>query len=90
MSLEFTSETIYELIQKLTGNIRPVGESNEDEQRLKNVKVFIEVFDKMHVEIDAIGYDYISRPEASMRTIAETCNEYIDSMGICDGKCDGD
>jgi hypothetical protein len=87
--MEFNADQIYEIVQKLTGKIRPVGESNEDEKRLKNVKVFIEVFGKMHAEIDGIGYDYIDRHEASMVKIAEVCNEHIDTMGICNGECGG-
>jgi hypothetical protein len=35
--MEFTPEQIYEIIQKLIGKIRPVGESNQDAERLKNI-----------------------------------------------------
>ena len=85
--MEFSAEQIYEILQKLIGKIRPVGESNEDKERLKNVQVFIKVFDMMHVEIDDIAYQYGERYEASMKAIADKCNEHLDTMGICNGDC---
>jgi len=82
--MEFTAEQIYEIIQKLTGKIRPVGESNQDAQRLKNVETFIQVFEKMHIEIDDIAYQYGDRHEASMKAIADRCNKHLDTMGIAE------
>ena len=82
--MEFTSEQIYEIIQKLIGKIRPVGESNQDAERLKNIEIFIQVFDKMHIEIDDIAYQYGDRREASIKAIADRCNKHLDSMGIGD------
>ena len=82
--MEFTAEQIYSIIQKLTGKIRPVGETNQDEERLKNIETFIAIFDMMHVEIDDISYQYRDRTEDSMRKIGQRCNRHIESMGISD------
>ena len=82
--MEFTPEQIYEIIQKLIGKIRPVGESIEDAERLKNIKTFIQVFEKMHIEIDDIAYQYKDRHEVSIKAIADRCNKHLDSMGIAE------
>ena len=73
---------IYEVLTKLTGKIEPIGERNADAERLENVRVFIEVFDKMHMAIDGIAYRYKDSPYASEQRIADVCIRQIDSMGI--------
>ena len=80
--MEFTPEQVYEIIQKLIGKIRPVGESNQDAERLKNIETFIQVFEKMHIEIDDIAYKYSDRREASVKAIVDRCDKHLDSMGI--------
>ena len=79
--MEFTAEQIYELIQKLTGRIRPQGESNQDAEALKNVETFIKVFEMMHIEIDDIAYKYKDSPYASEKRIGEICDKHIKCMG---------
>ena len=79
-----TADTIYEVIKKLTGDIAPVGDSAIDHVRFENVKIFIQVFNKMHMEIDDIAYRYKDSRYASERQIANECNKHLDSMGIKD------
>lgn len=81
-AMNFTAEQIYGIIQKLTGKIRPVGESNQDADSLKNIETFIAVFKMMHIEIDDIARQYEDCREASMKAIADRCNKQIDVMGI--------
>lgn len=80
--MEFTAEQIYSIIEKLIGKIRPVGESNHDREALKNLEVFIEVFNMMHIEIDDIAYDYKDSKYSSEKIIAMRCDKQIKSMGI--------
>ena len=89
LAMEFTAEQIYEIIQKLTGRIRPQGESNQDAESLKNVETFIQVFKMMHIEIDDIAYKYKDSPYASEKRIGERCDKHIDSMGISNCGCVG-
>lgn len=81
---ELTAEQIYHVIRKLTGKIRPAGESNTDEERLKNTKKFIEVFDLMHTAIDDIAYGYKDSPYAPEKRIGDCCREHLNKMGIPD------
>jgi len=76
------AEHIYEAITKLVGNIKPHGCSSRDAESNKNLKVFIEVFDKMHRDIDDIAYTYKDSHEASVKEAADIANKHLDSMGI--------
>jgi len=76
------SEQIYEVITKLVGPIRPVGCGSRDPERHENLKKFIEVFDKMHVEIDDIAYSYSKSHESSVKKSADIANEHLNKMGI--------
>lgn len=80
--MEFTAEQIYEMVNKLVGHIRPVGESNRDSKSLENIKVFIGVFEMMHTEIDDIAYKYHDSQYASEKLIGQECEKQLDSMGI--------
>lgn len=83
-AMEFNADQIYEIVQKLIGKIRPVGENKQDAERLKNIETFIQVFEKIHIEIDDIAYQYGDRHEASMKAIADRCKKQLDRMGIDD------
>ncbi|MFA5307573.1 MAG: hypothetical protein WC365_09050 [Candidatus Babeliales bacterium] len=77
-----TAEAIYEVIKKLTGDIVPVRDSAIDHVRLENVKTFIQVFDKMHTDIDDIAYRYKDSRYASECEIGKVCSDHLDKMGI--------
>lgn len=52
------AEEIFNVIMKLTGEVEPVGDTAKDNHRMDNMRVFIEVFDKMHFVIDNVAYRY--------------------------------
>lgn len=76
------AEQIYEVITKLVGLIRPAGCGSSDPERHENLKKFIEVFDKMHVEIDDIAYRCFNSHEASVKKSGKIATAHINSMGI--------
>jgi len=47
MSKKIKTETIYQIIEKLTGDIEPVGSHDFDEDVLRNVKQRIKLFNMM-------------------------------------------
>lgn len=75
------AEQIYEVITKLVGPIRPLGCGARDSERHENLKKFIKVFDKMHIEIDDIAYKYSDSYEASVKKAGDIASAHIDSMG---------
>ena len=76
------AEQIYEIVTKLVGNIRPQGCSQRVSESNKNLKTFIEVFAKMHRDIDDVAYDFKDSYEASVKEAANIANKHLDSMGI--------
>ena len=76
------ADSIYEVLIRLTGDIKPTGESHVDIKRLENMKVFIQVFDKMHTVIDDIAWHYKESHYASERRIGMVCSDHLDTMGI--------
>ena len=76
------AEQIFEVVSKLVGPIEPQGESRADVERLENMKKFIQVFEKMHQQIDNISYEYRDRNEHSMKLIGQLCSDHLDKMGI--------
>lgn len=76
------AEQIYKVVKKLIGNIRPQGCSERDNESNKNLKIFIEVFSKMHRDIDNIAFDFKDSFEASVKEAANIANKHLDSMKI--------
>jgi hypothetical protein len=63
------SEQIYEVIKKLIRPINPIADSSVDEKRKENIEIFIEVFDKMHTDLDDVAYRYKDSPYAFAKNI---------------------
>ena len=62
-----TAKDIYEVVKKLTGPIEPIADSAVDDIRQDNLEKFIEVFHKMHLDIDDIAYIHSDSPFASAK-----------------------
>lgn len=76
------AEEIFNVIMKLTGEVEPVGDTAKDNHRMDNMRVFIEVFDKMHFVIDNVAYRYKDSNFHSEKLIGQLAKKHIDSMGI--------
>lgn len=76
------ADQIYEVVTKLIGNIRPQGCSQRDKESNENLKKFIQVFDKMHLDIDFIADNYKKCHESSIKKAVKIANDHLDSMGI--------
>lgn len=67
---------IYEILKKLIGEIEPCGDSAIDEQRKRNLLVFIDVLDQMLAELNKIT-EYGDSPEFSMKNIGEIARDKL-------------
>lgn len=47
---------IYDIVKKLTGDIKPIGESNYDEKALKSLIETIELVDKLLFDIADVSH----------------------------------
>ena len=71
--------TTMELISRVIGPIKPVGETHTDGDRFENLKEMIELVDAMIVDIiDVSGYS--DRPEYSMSRAGNRAEEYLTEL----------
>ena len=70
---------LYSLIKKLTGEITPVGETNEDGRRLKNLKEIISLTEKLVCDIEEAS-KYKNRIEYSMQEIGKKAYEFRNNL----------
>jgi len=74
--------TNYDVVKKLIGDIRPVGDASIDPQRLENLKAMCELMTEIHCAIDAVAYDFKYDKQGSVVTICSFANKYIEGLGI--------
>lgn len=74
--------TNYDVVKKLIGNIRPVGETNEDAKRFENLKALCELMNKIHTDIDAVAYDFKDDKQKSVKEACDYANKFLDKLGI--------
>jgi hypothetical protein len=74
--------TNYDVVKKLIGNIRPIGDSNEDAKRLENLKEMCKLMDEIHSAIDAVSYDYKDDKKGSVAACCKYANDFLDKLGI--------
>jgi len=72
---------LYDIVKKLTGEINPVGEFNEDNKRFENLKVVTELVEKLIIDIDEVTI-IKDRHEYSMNKAGIFAKEFLDSLGI--------
>jgi hypothetical protein len=73
---------VYDVVMKLVGPVRPVGETDEDNRRYENLKNLTQLMDLIHTEIDEISYLYRNDPRFSVKRAGEHCNKFLTKMGI--------
>lgn len=72
---------IYEVVTKLVGPIDPVGETNTDDARYKNLEVMTELVNRLLTDIDYVAANK-DRPEFSMSRAGKHASEAFDIYGI--------
>ena len=72
----------FTIIEKLIGPIEPVGDSDVDRIRLKNLEQYTNLIDKMLVEVDSIASSYKDHHQSSLSVAGEHCSKFMDSLGI--------
>jgi hypothetical protein len=45
---------MHEVVEKLTGKIEPIGESNTDEERFENLKILCNLVENLLIDIDQV------------------------------------
>ena len=71
--------TLHEITRKLAGPINPVGETDEDQTRLRNLEKTIELIDRLMFDVDGVKIN-ADRPEASMCAIGKRAKQFLDDL----------
>ncbi len=73
---------LIDVVRKLIGAVNPIGETNEDERRLDNLKVMIVLTDQLLTDIDDVAYKNKNRHESSMKRAANVASDFYKRLGI--------
>lgn len=72
---------LYDVVIKLIGPVRPIGETQTDTERFKNLQEMTHLVDKLVYDIDAVATDR-DRHEASIKKAGNFANKFLDDLGI--------
>ena len=72
----------YDVVTKLIGPIKPVGESREDHIRLKNLEALTLLVSQLLIDIDEVEHENIKSSEHSRKQSAKVAGAFLDKIGI--------
>ena len=75
------SFTVQEVVENLIGKIQPVGETNEDGQRLVNIHCMCDLVYDLIYEIRQAGKSS-DRSEDSMKKIGMVAKNFLDNLKL--------
>lgn len=67
---------IYDLVKKLIGPVRPLGESHTDKTRYDNLKVLLALTESLIDDINNVA-SYETRHEYSMKKAGEKAKDFL-------------
>ena len=71
---------ITDIVRKIVGPIRPVGETNEDNERFENLKVMCKLIEGLLNDVERVGYDYRNAHEFSKKRASTHAQKFIAEM----------
>jgi hypothetical protein len=74
----------YDVVTKLIGNINPIGKTEVDEVRLKNLKEMTQMLDTLLGDVMDVARFNKDRPEYSMNQCGKHAHSFLCSIGIKD------
>lgn len=74
--------TNYDVVKKLIGNVMPIGETNQDEIRFKNLEAMCDLVEELLSEIDDVATYNKNKQEFSMRRSGEFADKFLTRQGI--------
>ena len=67
---------LYDVVKKLVGSIKPIGETDEDNKRFENLKVMTNLVDKLLFDINCVALRK-ERHEYSMKKAGEYADTFL-------------
>jgi hypothetical protein len=70
----------HEIVKKLIGRINPVGETNMDNERFKNLKELTALVENLITDIDDMAFNNRDAHEFSVKRAATYATEFLDRI----------
>jgi len=70
----------YDVVKKLIGEVRPVGETTTDDTRYENLKALVDLTNKLLIVISAVATEK-NQSEFSRRRAGQFADEYLTTIG---------
>lgn len=78
-----TDIDIINVVRRLVGKIKPVGETNTDNERLENLKTLCNVVNALVYDIDEVAYEFRDRKEYSIKRASDFAKDFLtNKVGI--------
>lgn len=74
-------DEIYRACRVMVGAISPVGETNQDEKRFKNLQVLTAVVDRLLTDLDEVASNKTNH-QYSVKRAGEYASKFLDKIGI--------
>lgn len=71
------SMTHHEIVKKLIGEIKPVGETNEDNRRYENLQSMFSLIQLLLLDVNDVIYSNKSRYEYSIKKAVDACDHFM-------------
>lgn len=75
-------EIILEVLNKLIGEINPIGETNIDNERFNNLMTLCSVTESLLYQITQNSIDNKNRPEYSIKRSGEYANQFLRNLEL--------
>ena len=72
---------LVDIVRRIVGPVRPIGEANSDEERFENLKQLTELVDYLIGDIDHVAGNK-HRAEYSMKRAGEFADRFLTNLGI--------
>ncbi len=69
-----------EIIMKLNGEIRPIGETNTDSKRFENLQNLCALTESLLIEISKVSRDFKDKHEFSMKRAGNLAAIFMESL----------
>ena len=73
--------TNYDVVKKLIGEIRPIGETRADDERFENLKEMCKLMDEIDTAIKNVAWDFRHHNEYSIKRAVEYADKFMKTVG---------
>lgn len=73
---------ISDIVKKLIGNIKPIGESNADNENFENLKKLCKLTKNLLHEIDNVSTSFSNNKEYSIKRSCKYANDFLVEVGF--------